>query len=79
MGTMSYKIRVPDLLKRLNLRPIDLVRLTTIAVDTAYKAADEKRADEITLDTALKIYNGLKENGYEIDWSDVVEFRKNGQ
>lgn len=79
MGELTYVVKTPQLLKRLKLKPMDLVRKCGLAVNTAYDAADKEKANKITMDTALKIFNGLRENGFQIELEDVVEFQSNGR
>jgi len=76
VGPVNYQIKVPELLKKLGLNTLALVRKCDLSVGTAYKAADPRQANDISLDTAWKIYNGLRESGYDIQWSDVVEIQE---
>lgn len=82
MVTTTYTVKVPSLVKRLGLGAMDLVRLTGIAVNSAYQAVDPERCQKTSLDTCWKIYVGLREAGQEIKdngsvrviaWHDVVE------
>lgn len=82
MVTTTYTVKVPGLVKRLGLGAMDLVRLTGIAVNSAYQAVDPDRCQKTSLDTCWKIYTGLREAGQEISdggavrsiaWSDIVE------
>ena len=66
----AYTVKVGDLARRLDLAPIDLIRLCDIAVNTAYRAY---RNEQIKLETCYKIYAGLKAAGYDIRWEDVVQ------
>jgi hypothetical protein len=50
---------------------MDLVRLAGIAVSTAYKIT--KGQDLYDLNVFYNVYLGLKNAGYEISWTQVVE------
>ena len=93
MVTATYKVKVPGLVKRLKftesdgtenigLNAMDLVRLTGIAVNSAYQAIDKERSQKTSLDTCWKIYAGFLKQGVQIhdegqyrnvEWSDIVE------
>ena len=79
MSELTYIIKTPELLDRLSLKAIDLIRLCNVAIGTAYAATDPNRASGLSLETAINIYNGLRKHGYQVNWSDVVEFRENGR
>lgn len=66
----AYTVRVGDLVRRLGLKPIDLVRKCNIGATIAYQAC---RNEWISLDTCYRIYSGLKAAGYEVQWNDVVQ------
>lgn len=65
----GYTVLVGDLARRLELKPMDLVRICGVAVGTAHLAYNNKH---IKLETIFKIYEGLKRAGYEVRWDDVV-------
>ena len=82
VGEMAYTLKTPELFTRLNLKPMDIVRKTGVSVAMAYTLADEdslkEKGDTITLDTAWKVYTGLRKSGFSVVWEDVVEFQENG-
>jgi len=78
MGDRTYTVKTPTLFASLGLNAMDVVRVCGVAVATAYDAVSAEKAASITLDTALKMYNGLRKHGYSVSWEDVVEFQDNG-
>jgi hypothetical protein len=78
MGTLAYRVKVPELAEAIGLGAMDLVRFCGIAVGTAYKVLNSSESSDVSLDSCWKIFKGLRENrftidGREIQWSDIVE------
>ena len=62
----------------LPLTPRELIKLTDVAVMTAYKALDPKKAQGLDYESCLLIYQGLKQAGFKlygrpIELTDIVE------
>lgn len=69
----EYTLHIKEVSKRLNLSAMDLVRLCGIGVSTAYRAV--RNDPTISSDTAIRIYNRLKEAGYAVTQDEIITIR----